>query len=247
MRSIKTLMVFLFCLFATIGNAGSGGFDQKENFRNAINFLSKLVAYKYQLSTTGYQAAMIKDTSKLTPERAQQYKAKAKATFPNETLKNMALLQSTYINKIPETGQLSDPHHMNGEKLTSCLNRCREKGFANCEMQSLEIAIHLYALGFKKFKIWSNKAISHNYVVLDSSTFFPRGAIVDSHLGYGFRELDMKMITTYKHFEKNIMVVQNMMDWLDKNANTYANKLWLSVILEKFYPGKGPTPLATIR
>jgi hypothetical protein len=245
MRSIKNLMIFPLCLFATLGNGGT--IDQKEKFQNSINFLSKLIAYKYQLSTTGYQAAMIKGTTKLTPERAQQYINKAKATFPKETLKNMALLQSTYINKIPETGQLSDPHHMNGEQLTSCLHRCREKNFANCEMQSLEIAIHLYALGFKKFKIWSNKAISHNYVVIDPTTFFPRGAIVDSHLGYGFRELDMKMITTYKHFEKNIMVVQNMMDWLDKNATTYANKLWLSVILEKFYPREGPTPLASIR
>lgn len=77
MRSKKTWMVFLFVfLYATIGKS-AGRFDQKEKFIGAINFLSKLVAQKYQLSTTGYQVAMIKNTAKLTPERAQQYTSKA--------------------------------------------------------------------------------------------------------------------------------------------------------------------------
>jgi hypothetical protein len=54
------------------------------------------------------------------------------------------------------------------------------------------------------------------------------------------------MISKYKHFPQNIQVVQNMMDWLDKNANTYANKLWIAVIREKFFPNEGPFPLKSI-
>lgn len=247
MSLIKNLMIFLLCLYATIGNAELGGIDQKENFKNAINFLSGLIEQKYQLSTTGYEVAMIKDSKKLTPKRALEYTTAAKKTYPTETLKNLGILQSTYINRLPETGELSSPHDFTGSQLTGVLARAREKNFANCEMQAFEVGIYLYALGFKKFKIWSNKAISHNYVVLEPTNLWPRGAIVDPHTGYGFTELDMKMVTKYKHFKQNIMVVQNMMDWLDKNASTYANKLWLSVILEKFYPGKGPTPLASIQ
>ena len=83
-----------------------------------------------------------------------------------ETLKNLGMLQMTYINRLPETGELSSPHDFTGPQLNGVLARAREKNFANCEMQALEIAIHLYALGFKKLKIWSNKAISHNYVVI---------------------------------------------------------------------------------
>lgn len=246
MRSKKTWMVFLFVfLYTTIGTGAEN--DQKEKFINAINYLSKLIAQKYQLSTTGYQVAMIKGTSKLTPERAQQYTTKAKEAFPFETLKNMGILQSSYINRIPETGQLSDPHHMNEKELTSCLWRCRAINFANCEMQAFEVAIHLYALGFKKFKIWSNKALSHNYVVLEPTTFFPKGAIVDPHSGFDIRELDGSMIFKYKHVKENIMVVQNMMEWLEKNASTYANKEWISEIRTKFYPGQSSTPLDSIQ
>lgn len=246
METKKTWTFLFIFLYAIIGEA-AGGDDQRDRFKNAINFLSKLIAYKYQLSTTGYQSAMIKNNTKLTPERARQYTNKAKEIFPKETLKNLGILQSTYINRLPETGELSSPHDFTGRQLDGVLARAREKNFANCEMQALEVGIHLYALGFKKFKIWSNKGISHNYVVLDPTSLWPRGAIVDPHTGFGFTELDMKMITKYKHFKQNIMVVQNMMDWLDKNATINANKLWLSVIIEKFYPGKGPTPLDSIQ
>lgn len=235
--------IFLFVFFyATIGAAN----DQKEKFKNSIKFLSGLIEEKYQLSTTGYQSAMIKNSTKLTPKRAQEYTTTAKRVYPKETLKNLGILQSTYINRLPETGELSSPHDFTGSQLTGVLARAREKNFANCEMQALEVAIHLYALGFKKFKIWSNKGISHNYVVIEPTALWPRGAIVDPHLGFGFEELDMKMVTKYKHFKQNIQVVQNMMDWLDKNAATYANKYWHAVILEKFYPGVGPTPLKFI-
>ena len=70
MGSKKTWILFLsIFLFATIG-AGAG-IDQKERFKNAINFLSGLVAEKYQLSTTGYQMAMIKGNTKITPRKGQ--------------------------------------------------------------------------------------------------------------------------------------------------------------------------------
>ncbi len=246
MRSKKIWMTFLFVfLYTTIG-AGAEN-EQKEKFKNAINYLSKRVAQKYKLSTTGYQTAMLKKGTFITPERAKEYTAKAKETFPFETLKNMAILQSNYINRIPETDQLGDPHHMNETQLTSCLWRCRAINFANCEMQSVEVGIHLYALGFKKFKIWSNKALSHNYIVLEPITFFPKGAVVDAWTGFELRELDGSMIFKYKHVKDNLMIDQNMMDWLDKNATTYANKEWISEIRTKFYPGQGPTPLDFIQ
>lgn len=245
MGSKKTwILFFSIFLLSTIGQAA--GIDQKERFKNAINFLSGLIAQKYQLSTTGYQMAMIKGNTKITPERARQYTTMAKKIYPTETLKNLGMLQMTYINRLPETGELSSPHDFTGPQLNGVLARAREKNFANCEMQALEIAIHLYALGFRKLKIWSNKAISHNYVVISPISFYPKGAIVDSHTGFGFQELDFKLISKYKHFPQNIQVVQNMMDWLDKNASTQANRLWLAVILEKFFPGEGPTPLKSI-
>lgn len=159
----------------------------------------------------------------------------------------MGFLQRSYINRIPETDELSDPHHMNENQLTSCLWICRAINFANCEMQAFEIAIHLYALGFKKFKIWSNKAISHNYVVLEPTTFFPKSAIVDPHSVFGIRELDGSLIFKYKHVKDNIMVVQNMMDWLDKSATNYANKEWISDIRRKFYLGKVLPPFYFIQ
>jgi hypothetical protein len=244
MRSKKTWILFIpIFLFATIGE-GAG--IEKERFKNAINYLSALVAHKYQLSTTGYQSAMIKDSTKLTPQRAKEYTAKAKEVYPTETLKNLGILQSTYINKIPETGELSDPHHMNEKQLTACLGRCREKSFANCEIQSLEIAIHLYTLGFKKFKIWSNKAISHNYVVIEPTTLFPKGAIIDSYFGWGITEVNFKTINKYKHYSQNIQVVQNMLDWVDKNATAQANKYWIAVIRTKFFPEGSSTPLDSV-
>ena len=40
------------------------------------------------------------------------------------------------------------PHDFTGPQLNGVLERAREKNFANCEMQALEVAIHLYAFGF---------------------------------------------------------------------------------------------------
>ncbi len=121
MRSIKTGMIFLLFLFATVG-------EGNDKVKDALTYLSKLVGQKYQLSTTGYQSSM-KDTptNLIVPERRAEYTAKSKEKFPTETLKNLALLQSTYINCLPESGFLSSPHEMNEGQLTSCLGRVREK------------------------------------------------------------------------------------------------------------------------
>ena len=239
---IKTGMIFLICLFATIGK----GADEKKQVENAINYLSELVGQKYQLSTTGYEVAMAKDSTRLTSKRAQEYITKAKEIYPTETLKNLGILQSTYINRLPETGQLSDPHHFTGNQLSAALLRVREKNFANCEMQAFEVAIHLYALGFKRFAIYSNKGLSHNYLIIGPTNLFPKGAVVDPWSGFGIRELDLQARIKYKQFGENIMIVQNMMDWLPKNASIFANKAWIKDIRLKFFPWENSTPLQTI-
>ncbi|RLA64183.1 MAG: type III effector [Epsilonproteobacteria bacterium] len=241
MRSIKAGMIFLFCLYAVIGE----GNDQKKQVEGALNYLSELIAQKYQLSTTGYQVAMVKNTRRLTPKRAQEYTAKAKELFKTETLKNLGLLQSKYINCVPESGFLSSPHEMNEGQLTSCLGRVREKNFANCDMQALEVAIHIYALGFKNISVISNKAISHNYVVLEPNNLFPKGAIVDSWTGFGFMELNTATKLKYKHSSANIEMVQSMMSWLKKNAVTSANNAWIVDIRRKYFRGVS-VPLQTI-
>lgn len=239
MRSIKMGIIFLLFSFTTIS-------EGQDKVKDALNYLSELVAQKYQLSTTGYQVAMVKDTKKLTPKRAQEYTAKAKEIYPTSTLLELGKLQSRYINCVPETGFLSSPHEMNEAQLTSCLGRVRERNFANCDMQALEVAIHIYALGFKNFVIISNKKISHNYVVLDPTNLFPKGAIVDSWTGFGFMELNVQTKFKYEHNSGNILVVESMMDWLKKNAKTYANEAWLTDIRGKFFPREGPTPLDSV-
>lgn len=232
-------MIVLFCFYATIGEAK----DVKKQVEGALNYLADLIGQKYQLSTTGYQGSMYKGNRKLTRRRANEYHNKAKEMYPNQTLKELGKLQKNYINRHPKTGELLSPHHFKGNQLSGALHRCREKNFANCEMQALEAAIHIYVLGFKDMAIISNKAISHNYLYLEPTNLWPRGAIIDPWSGYGLRELSISLITRYRHVKKNIMVPQNMMDWIKKNAKTYANKKWIREIRRKFFPGEGPKPL----
>lgn len=239
MRPIKSGLIVLLCFYATIGEAQ----DIKKQVEDSINYLSKMIERKYQLSTTGYQTAMTKKGIFITLERGKQYSSAAKKRFPNSTLKNLAILQSNYINKLPETGELSSPHHFLGGQLSDALERVRKKNFANCEMQALEAAIHIYVLGFKNIAIISNKKISHNYLFLKPTTLFPRGAIVDPWTGFELRELNFRLISRYKHFSKEIMVPKNMMDWLKKNAATFANKAWIGRIRKKFFPKEGVEPL----
>ena len=236
---MKKGMIFLFCLYSTIGL----GQDPKKQVEGALNYLSNLIGQKYQLSTTGYQTAMKKKGTFITRKRGEQYTRAAKRTYPTQTLKNLAMLQKDYINKLPETGELLSPHHFKGDQLSAALERVREKNFANCEMQGLEAAIHIYVLGFKNMAIISNKAISHNYLLLEPTTLWPKGAIVDPWTGYGVRDFNFYQRNRYKHYSKEIQIPKNMMDWLKKNARAYANKKWIRDIRRKFFPGEGPTPL----
>jgi hypothetical protein len=236
---IKASMVIFLCFFTTLGK----GQDQKKDVGNAISYLSDLVAEKYQLSTTGYQGSMFKGNKRLTEKRSLQYSTKAKETFPMETLKNLGILQKNYVNRLPETDELSDPHHMNEGQLTSLLMRFRGIRFGNCEEQALEVGMHLWVLGLKNFSIISNKGISHNYIYIPPTNLFPSGAIVDSWSGFPLREFNTSLKILYKHVDSNIMVVQNMMDWIQKNADKFANKDWITDIEKKFFPGKGKEPL----
>jgi hypothetical protein len=239
MNYIKTGIIVILFLSATIVQAK----DVKKQVEGAINYLSKLIEQKYQLSTTGYQTAMTKKGIFITLERGKQYNSAAKKLYPNSTLKKLAQLQKNYINKSPINGELKSPHHFEGSQLSAALERVRLKNFANCEMQNLEAAIHIYVLGFKDMAIISNKAISHNYLLLEPNNLWPRGAIVDPWTGFELRELNFKLRSRYRHFSKEIQVPQNMMDWLKKNAYKYANKAWIGRIRKKFFPGEGPEPL----
>ncbi|MDH5582169.1 MAG: hypothetical protein OEY33_09720 [Bdellovibrionales bacterium] len=239
MLSVKRGMIILLCFYVNIGEAN----DVKNRVEGAINHLSELIKQKYQLSTTGYQTAMSRKGIFMTLKRGEEYTSAAKKMYPVSTLKKLALLQKNYINKSPVTGELKSPHHFVGDELSDALVRVRNKNFANCEMQNLEAAIHIYALGFKNLAIISNKAISHNYLLLEPSNLWPRGAIVDPWTGFDLRELDFKLRAKYKHFSKDIMVPKNIMDWLKKNAHKYVNKAWISRIRKKYFPGEGPEPL----
>lgn len=245
MGSIKTGMIFLLCLYAAIGE----GQDQKEQVKNALNYLSNLVGQKYQLSTTGYHSSMKDDPKNLiVPARRAEYNAKAKEIYPTSTsaFAELVKLQKDYINCVPEGGYVtSSPHDMNESQLTSCLKKVREKSFANCDMQALEVAIHIYALGFKDFVIISNKKLSHNYVLLKPTTLFPNGAIVDSWTGRGFIEMSISTKKTFSHYEANIDNVEKWMEWLKKNAVTSANNAWIVDIRRKFFRGIS-VPLQTI-
>jgi hypothetical protein len=101
------------------------------------------------------------------------------------------------------------------------LEKCRKKKFANCDIQSLELANHLYHSGITDISVVSNKEISHNYVVINKSTYIPEGAIVDPWAGRGLTKLDQKTINKYSHSEDNIEKVSNFMSWIKEEGKKH--------------------------
>jgi hypothetical protein len=69
------------------------------------------------------------------------------------------------------------------------------------------------------------------------TNLFPDGAIVDSWTGRGFMELNVSIKKKFSHYSANISVVKNMMDWLQKNAITFANNAWIVDIRRKYFRG----------
>ena len=196
-----------------------------------LNSLCDSIAHRTQLSTTGYQTAMLRlrnrdksDTqSVMTLSRAEQYIDSAKKAFPDSTLKSLAELQQG-IND-DGNGGLVLPIEMSSEQLGSSLQRCRELGFSNCDMQALEVGLHLkHSLGTSDFKIYSNSAMSHNYVVIDPSEHFPKGAIVDPWTGQGVQELSIMNKLKLKHNDQNTTVNQNMLDFIDTYGASFVEK-----------------------
>lgn len=76
-------------------------------------------------------------------------------------------------------------------------------------------------MGISNFDIVSNRKLSHNYVVINPSNEFPKGAIVDAWAGHGLQELNIKTKLKYKHREENIAKNENMHEWLEKYGSQY--------------------------
>ncbi|RLM27338.1 type III effector [Brenneria alni] len=194
-----------------------------------ISALTIEIGDRTRLSTTGYQMAMdrinnpnkLDSDSLMTMRRAQQYTDAAKRAYPTETLKSLGLLQQSYIYNTADHG-LRGAIEMSPKELSRCLEKCREYGFSNCDMQALEVAIALkYRLGLDEFKIVSNHKLSHNYIVIDPCNDFPKGVIVDSWTGQGVLELNLRTKLKFQHKEQNCHINENMHEWLDNYGKNY--------------------------
>ncbi|MFE8647165.1 hypothetical protein ACFX58_18955 [Sphingomonas sp. NCPPB 2930] len=195
----------------------------------AINHLVESLSERTQLSTTGYQSAMARlnkshksDADALmTRARAQQYMDTAKRRYSSETLKKLADLQQSKIYRT-NSGNLRGAVEMTPEQLTTCIKKCREHGFSNCDVQALEMGLHIrHKIGIANFTIYSNAKLSHNYVVIHACPDFPKGAIVDSWTGQGIQELDLKTKLKFKHREENYTVNDNMHQWIERYGSAH--------------------------
>lgn len=194
-----------------------------------IRQLCHKISERTKLSTTGYQTAMVRikhnadqdSKFKMTYSRAMQYTNEAKERYPVSTLKELAILQGDYINKT-NSDKLLGPVEMSPEELTECLKKCRKTGFSNCDIQALEVAMHLrYQLGITDFEIISNHKISHNYVILKPSSDFPKGAIVDTWTGRDLQDFSFKNKLKFQHREGNFQINHNMHEWVEKYGSQY--------------------------
>lgn len=196
----------------------------------ALNGICQGISARTKLSTTGYQTAMLRlskpnksdDKSVMTLRRAQEYTDAAKRHFSSSSpLAGLAKLQKEHINGTLYGGLVS-PIHMDESQLTQCLQRCRNAGFSNCDMQAMEVAMHLrHKLGVTNFTIVSNSKLSHNYVVIDPSDHFPKGAIVDTWTGHGFVELSLKNKLKFEHKANYLATNQTMRDWVERYGASY--------------------------
>lgn len=199
---------------------------EKKTLCHSITGIVKRISDKYPLSCTGFQMAHDfimksknpkgKQQSGITKARADQYFQTAKNKYMNRTLFELGQFQSEHINRT-SAGLLLGPVEMNTEQLTECLLKCRSSGFANCDIQALELALDLkFKLGLSDITIYSNKAKSHNYVFIHPCALFEKGAIVDTWNGYGLQEKSFRVSLDYRHFESNISKNENMHQWLDE-------------------------------
>ncbi|WP_199737306.1 hypothetical protein [Erwinia psidii] len=194
-----------------------------------LNDLSRRIERRTTLTTTGYQFAMTRINNPqrldadagITMRRALQYTQSAKKHFPQNTLASLAFLQHDSIYRTSD-GKLKGCIEMNVQELSESLEKCRQTGFANCDMQALEMGLHIkHCLGINDFTIYSNKALSHNYVVIKPGELYHRGAIVDSWSGHGVFELTLKNKLIFLHKEKNLSVNHNMHEWIDRHGKNY--------------------------
>ncbi|WP_261640656.1 hypothetical protein [Erwinia mallotivora] len=197
--------------------------------RERLNDLSEKVASRTTLSTTGYQTAMMRinnpgkldSDSVMTMRRAHQYMQGEKKQFPQNTLASLASLQHDSIYRTADGG-LKGGIEMSVKELGESLQKCRQSGFSNCDMQALEMGLHIkHCLGIDDFTIYSNKKLSHNYVVIKPGDLFPKGAIVDSWTGHGVFELNLKNKLIFMHKESNLSVNHNMHEFINTHGHNY--------------------------
>lgn len=157
----------------------------------------------------------------MTMRRAEEYTRAAKLNHPAETLMRLAELQQNHIYRT-SSGELKGAIEMSPAELTECLLKCRKHGFSNCDIQAMEVALHLrHKLGISGFSIVSNQKLSHNYVVLHPSETFPKGAIVDSWTGQGVLEMNLKNKLRFQHREGNYQINENMHKWVEEHGAQY--------------------------
>lgn len=95
------------------------------------------------------------------------------------------------------------------------VERSRQHGFGNCDMQALEVALHLHhSLGVKDYVIYSNHKTRHNYVALNPCEMFPKGALIDTWTGKGIMELNTRNKFAMQHFAANLKVNHAMHEWV---------------------------------
>lgn len=194
-----------------------------------IQNLSARIAQRTQLSTTGYQFAMSRLNQASQPDnkciltlaRAKEYESTAKKTYPIATLKSLAELQTGHIYRTSD-GRLLTGTEMTPEQLTECLEKCRQHGFANCDMQALEVGLHIhYRLGIKNFTLFSNDKMSHNYVVISKCKDFPKGAIIDAWTGKFVQEMSTGNKVSLWHWDANLKINSNMHKWIETYGKDY--------------------------
>jgi|GEM_PF-2687964 len=199
-----------------------------------LDVICQDISARTKLSTTGYQTSMSRlvnnhkpdEKSLMTLERAQEYSTTAKMQFPSSrTLAELAKIQKDFINNTQD-GELVSPIHMDESQLTQCLEKCRSSGFSNYDIQVLEVAMHLrHKLGVTEFEMVSNSKLSHNYITVNPSEYFPKGGIIDTWtgigIGLGFTELSLTNQVRYKHVDANLSKNQTMHDWVEKHGANY--------------------------
>lgn len=137
-----------------------------------IIVVQHLMGY-YTMSRTGNTVGAGIVPRRYNRQRMKSYTDTAKSALQGTekfSYQAMDRMQKEILGPIPEgfvetATYVYCPHNMNIDQLTAYVKRCRATHWGNCELQALEAALHLRAVGIDAH-VESNKEISHNYVVI---------------------------------------------------------------------------------